>query len=132
MSDFEKVDSYKGYTYAIHLNDIRGFRCGYVEIEEAHPLYEVNFTDIDLDCILLSYSGRLNAISGYFIGWDHNHIWDGVDTKAIRQYHPDNAEDLIYEAICHKAECHGSHATLEEVEEECFAVIDELYRKYSW
>lgn len=131
MNDFEKVDSYKGYTYAIYLNDMRGFRCGYVEIEEDHPLYEVKFTDIDLDCISLSYSGRLNAISGYFIGWDHNHVWDGPDRDAIRRAHPDNAEDLIEEALSLK-DSFCIMTTLEEVEKECFNVIDELYRKYSW
>ena len=130
MNDFEKVNIYRGFKYAIHLNDLRGYRCGYVEIKEDHPLYEVKFNEIDIDCISLSYNGRLKIISGYFIGWDHNHIWDGVDKEAIRQYHPDNAEDLIYEAISLKDVCRGSRATLEDVEKECFNVIDELYRKY--
>lgn len=79
INQYEKVDIYRGYKYAIWFHDYQGYRCGYVQIPENHPFYEQNFTEIDLNSIGLSFSGHIKGLDGWFIGWDHHHLWDVID-----------------------------------------------------
>lgn len=130
MNDYEKIDTYKNYKYAIWLNTKKGYRCGYVQIPENHPLYEKSFTDFDLQSVQITFSGRIKNLSGWFIGLDHNHIWDGVDEDAIRKYHPNEADLLIHEAHSYH-DGYGFVATLNDVEQECQNLIEELIYIYN-
>lgn len=130
-SDYEKINVYRGYTYVIYLNTLRGYRCGYIKLNENHKLYNIHFRDIlTIESVQLTFSGKLKDLDGYYIGWDHNHSWDGVDEDAIRKHNPNNAEELIELVYATKDRCIGFAASLEDVEQECQQVIDELIKFY--
>lgn len=127
---YEIISYYKNYKYAIWFNDIQGYRCGYVQIPENHPLYEKFFGDIDLDSIGLSFSGKLKGLDGWYIGWDHHHIWDAIDEDGIRKIHGDDPEieKIIEYARSMSSDGYGFPSTAEDVENECYTVIEELIR----
>lgn len=53
--------------------------CGYVVIPEYSPLYGVDYDDLEDNIRVhggLTYSGRIDGIDGYLIGFDCNHAWD--------------------------------------------------------
>lgn len=130
INQYEKVDIYRGYKYAIWLNASYGYRCGYVELPENHPLYEKSFTDYDFQQIQLTFSGHIKGLSGWFIGWDHHHIWDGIDEEAVLEYYKDLPESeqnvkLEYAKSFGNNE-YGLVSYLEDVERECHDVIDYL------
>ena len=132
-SKYEIISTYRGYTYAIWLNITRGYRCGYVEIPKTHSLTNINFRELDIESVQLTFSGKIRDVSGHFIGWDHNHGWDGVDEDVIRAYYPEEqAEKLINEANMIKDHCCGFASSFNDVERECFNVIDELILKYPY
>lgn len=130
ISEYEKVDNYRGYRYAVWLNTKYGYRCGYVQLPEGHALQGIPFQDIDeISSVGLSFNGRIKGLDGYYIGWDHNHLWDGVDEDAIIKYNPDNYQELLeYARSLHDG--YGIYSTLSDVEKECHNVIDELIIKF--
>jgi len=128
---FEKIDTYKGYKYAIWLNTRAGYRCGYVFIPEDSCIYNMFFRDIDITYVELTYSGKLKDINGWCIGWDHNHLWDGTDEEAIIQHNQGKTEDELYEMIEYARSFHdyGGYSPVyscSDVEKECFEVINEV------
>ena len=129
ISACEKVDNYRGYRYVVWLNDKRGYRCGYVQLPEGHALQGIPFQDIDeISSVGLSFNGRIKGLDGYYIGWDHNHLWDGIDEEAIIKYNPDNYQELLeYARNLHDG--YRIYSTLSDVEKECHNVIDELITK---
>ena len=126
---YEKVGNYRGIPYAVGININRGYRSGYVGIPENHKLYQVphNKNNINLG-IDMDFSGYLKQLDGYFYGWDHNHIWDGVDEGIIRQYCEDEEilPQLIREAWEYRENKNTRAASLEDVEDEIRSVIDKL------
>lgn len=53
--------------------------CGYVVIPEYSPLYGVDYDDLEGNIRVhggLTYSGRIDGVDGYLIGFDCNHAWD--------------------------------------------------------
>ena len=128
--EYEVVDTYRGYKYVIYLNTRLGYRCGYVQIPNTHPLQEAFFGDVDISSVALTYSGKLKELDGFYFGWDHNHLWDGVDEDAIKLHHPDKADQYIEEAES-LHEGYGRYYSKDDVEQECKALIDELLSKYN-
>ena len=130
--DYEVIGKYKGLQYAVYFHDVQGFRCGYVEIPEDHPLYGKYFGDIDFNTIGLTFSGYIKHLNGWFIGWDHHHLWDGIDEEGIRKSHanlPENElEDILNYARSMTDDKYGLVSTTEDVEDECKQVIDEVIR----
>jgi len=94
---YEVVDKYKNYLYSVWFHDTQGYRCGYVQIPENHPFYEVHFTELDFNSVGLTFSGHIKGLNGWFIGWDHHHLWDGIDEEGIRKLHGNdpNIEDIL-------------------------------------
>ncbi len=133
MEEYEKIDTYKNFQYAVWLNTKKGYRCGYIKIPENHVLYEKQFDEFEcsIDSVMLTFSGHIKGLSGWFIGFDHNHLYDGVDEDAIRKYHPDNADFYINDAYSYHDGRYNIYATLDTVIEECQNVIDELITKYN-
>ena len=129
---YEVIGKYKGLQYAVWFHDVQGFRCGYVEIPEDHPLYGKYFGDIDFNIIGLTFSGHIKHLNGWFIGWDHHHLWDGIDEEGIRKAHanlPENElEDILNYARSMTDDEYGLVSTTEDVENECRQVIDEVLR----
>ena len=134
--EYEIIDTYKDYKYAVWFNDVLGYRCGYVKIPENHPFYEQPFMDIDIDSIELTFSGRLKGLDGWFIGWDHHHIWDGIDEEGIKKAHSDLPKKELYELLEYARSMSGANYSYYEtityangIEEECHMVIDEIISK---
>lgn len=53
--------------------------CGYVVIPEYSPLYEADYQDLEDDIRVhggLTFSGRIEGVDGYLLGFDCNHAWD--------------------------------------------------------
>ena len=132
--EYEIVSNYRNYQYAIWFNDVQGYRCGYVQIPETHPYYEMNYTDdnLDISSVGLTFSGHIKGLSGWFIGWDHHHLWDGIDEEGIRNAHSDLSEEELYEILEYArsmaGEPYGSVSYTDDVENECYKVIDELIK----
>ena len=128
--DYEVIDKYKNYLYAVWFHDIQGYRCGYVHIPENHPFYEVSFTELNFNAVGLTFSGHIKGLNGWFIGWDHHHLWDGIDEDSIRKLHRNdpNIEDILEyaRAMSGDSEYYNIYATTEDVEAECHRVIEEL------
>lgn len=87
-----KKGVYRGYTFVVKkyqengiyplFGDTSGFTtwyCGYVVIPEYSPLYGVDYQDLE-DYIRvhggLTFSGRIEGVDGYLLGFDCNHAWD--------------------------------------------------------
>lgn len=133
-SQYEKVDTYRGYRYAVWLNAPYGYRCGYVEIPENHPFYLMPYRDFDdeIESIGLTFSGRIKGLSGWFIGWDHHHYWDAIDEEAVLNYYKDLPEDQRYEKLEY-AKSFVDYESIfvsycDDVERECHNVIDEIIK----
>lgn len=53
--------------------------CGYVNIPKNHPYYHKHYSEIDNEIDVhggLTFSGGINSINGYWIGFDCNHYDD--------------------------------------------------------
>lgn len=132
IEEYEIVNTYKNYKYAVWFNDVQGFRCGYVQIPENHKLFEKSHRDYEIDSIQLTFSGHIKGLDGWFIGWDHHHSWDGIDEEGIRKAHSDLPEDKLEEIINIARSSSGDGYCLisyaDDVEHECHRVIDELIK----
>lgn len=130
--NYELVDTYKDYKYAVYFNDVLGYRCGYVKIPETHPLFEIPFTEVNLESVQLTFSGHIKSLSGWYIGWDHHHLWDGIDEEGIIKAHPDLPKEDLYKMIEYaRSYCsdYGYISYASDVENECHNVINELIRR---
>jgi len=127
---YEKIDLYRGFKYFVALNTEEGYRCGYVEIDEDYPLYDVHYSEIDcIESVDLTFSGNVKEFGGYYIGWGHDVSNEGVDLNAIAKHHPEDANKYIDRVRGFK-DVSAKFATLDDVEKECFEVINELIRRY--
>lgn len=130
--DYELINKYKNYKYAIWFHDTQGYRCGYVQVPENHPLYKKSYMDLDIQSVSLTFSGHIKQLDGWFIGFDHHHIWDGIDEDGICKIHGNdpNINDILEYArqMGGNSEYHSMFATMEDVEEECHRLIDELVK----
>lgn len=54
--------------------------CAYVGVRQGHPLYQVDYNDIDIDChggLTFSRGGNKYRPLGYWwLGWDYGHYGD--------------------------------------------------------
>lgn len=130
--EYEIVNTYKNYKYAVWFNDVQGFRCGYVQIPENHKLFEKSHHEYEIDSIQLTFSGHIKGLDGWFIGWDHHHSWDGIDEEGIRKAHSDLPKDKLEEIIniarSSSGDCYCLISYADDVEHECHRVIDELIK----
>ena len=130
--EYEIVNTYKNYKYAVWFNDVQGYRCGYVQIPENHKFFEKSHRDCEIDSVQLTFSGHIKCLDGWFIGWDHHHSWDGIDEEGIRKAHSDLPEDKLEEMIniarSSSGDCYCLISYTDDVEHECHRVIDELIK----
>lgn len=89
MDYIEKEFDYKGYHCVVTLNEI-GYRCGYVQIKEGHPLYDKRFTDINDNytlCMKLSYAGTMFPFNDdrYWIAFTCDRNGDKPDIQRVKE-----------------------------------------------
>lgn len=91
-SKIVKIGTYNGFAYIIRKIDscvpveykplflgTDYWFCGYVNIPKSHPFYQKNYDEITCEIDVhggLTFSGELNGMSGYWIGFDCNHYDD--------------------------------------------------------
>lgn len=130
--EYEVISEYKGLQYAVWFNDVQGYRCGYVKIPEDHPYFEKKDDELNITSVGLTFEGHIKGLSGWFIGWDHHHIWEGIDEEGIRKAHTNLSEDeletMLDYARVMAGDRYGFYSTKDDVEEECHRVIEELIR----
>lgn len=126
----EAKDEYRGFTYLILACCSQGYRCGYVQIPEGHPLYEKrefwNFnvgTEVNWG---LSFSGRLKDQTGWWIGFDCHHCNNGVDVDLIRNNYPEEEIEQILDELERTEVFYGYAPSKTDVEKDCMGIIDEL------
>lgn len=87
-----RKEDYRGYTIVVkkfHEDDFYPFLtdesvnniwyCGYAVIPEDHPFYGAYYDDLEDDIDVhggLTFSGELDGIDGYLLGFDCNHYRD--------------------------------------------------------
>lgn len=128
----EKTFQYYGYTCVIIFGDL-GFRCGYVGVPIWHPLYKVEYYDIDKAIDVhggLTYSGGLvdypiESEALWWFGFDCGHCWDGNDYELASKLFPDNNQ--FYQMQYMIPDC--PVCNIEYVEEECKKLAEQL-KKY--
>ena len=132
----EKVNTYKGYKYQIIFNPYMGFRCGYVQIPENHKLYEIDYPDVwnygDFG-VEFTFGGNLKNQAGFWLGWDHGHYGDGIDmenaVKYLKKLYGEGSTQYMTAMQILTIQDSGMpFATTEDVEEECFEVIEQLQK----
>ena len=113
-----EYNSYKGYNYAVISQGV--FPCGYVEIPQKHPYYNIDYDRLPyIECHGgLTFSGKLSPLlnlptNTFWIGWDYGHWLDlcGYDLK----YGNGRAFGIAYKT--------------EDVVRECINVINQLIAK---
>lgn len=130
--EYELISTYKGIKYVVWFNDVQGYRCGYVQIPESHPLYEKSYVDYNLNSIYLTFSGHIKNIDGWFIGWDHHHIFDMIDEDGIINAHSNMTSEELNDLLIYAhsmSDCvDGTSYYTNDVEKECMQVIDEILK----
>ena len=94
-------------------------------------MYNKYFGDIAIEftAVDLTFSGKIKHFDGWFIGWDHHHLWDGIDEEGIRKAHTNLPENELENIIDYARSMAGEGRrvlTTEDVEDECRRVIDEV------
>lgn len=119
---------YKGYEYLMVLNH-RGNRCGYVAINENHPLYNSEgYPDLEMHggCSYFDKQMTESTCTDKWIGFDCGHAFDAQDLDALEKYNPERAsyykEDNLRFRPCYDEVVR----TKGYVEENCKGIIDQL------
>lgn len=92
-----KKEDYRGYTIVVkkfHENGYYPFLidtginntwfCGYAVIPEDHPFYGADYDDVEGDVDVhggLTFSGELDEIDGFLLGFDCNHFGDSPEVE---------------------------------------------------
>ena len=65
-------------SYSLDYKRTTDWYCGYVRIPEGHEFYGKRYQDLPYFDVHggLTFSGELNGIDGYLIGFDCHHLWD--------------------------------------------------------
>lgn len=126
----EKIGEYKGYKYCILFMETRGYRNGYVSIENS-PYYNRSYQNLPIYCVNLTFGEYFKPLDSKCIGWDHMDDPE-YDLDSIKKYTTNEEVANMYISMLTltKPYIKGNYTTLEDVEKECHAVIDELI-KYS-
>lgn len=126
----EAKAEYRGFTYLVLACCNQGYRGGYVQIPEGHPLYEKReFWKFNVGYEVnwgLSFSGRLKDQTGWWIGFDCNHINNGVDVKLIRNHYSKEEVEKILDELEKTKDFYGYAPSKIAVERDCMGIIDEL------
>ena len=141
-----KVESdfhYKGLRCVVIITDMC-HRCGYVGVENNHPLYGVNYFD-EADFLKgspewyfdvhggITYSGGDNypvESNLWWFGFDCAHYGDGKDYKSVSEYQIIDKDRLKYYMECDKRfpDIRGVVRTQSYVEQECKNLADQLFK----
>lgn len=104
--------TYKNYTYFITFNST--WYCAYVIIPPTHPFFCLPYESLDISCHGgLTFSDHHYLIDQWCIGWDYGHIGD---------YNPNLPEYIQIDGFG----IPPHHWTKEEIEQECYNVIEQL------
>lgn len=110
-----------GLSAVVLMNNI-GFRCGYVGIDEDHPLYRVNYASSDIldsfnvhgGLTFSDFSKRLGDKNLWWFGYDCGHIGDIPSKEYIGEY-----KRRVHSDYWHMEEKEGTHKSLEYCVQEC-------------
>ena len=126
----EKKFDYKGHECICIFNQL-GFRCGYVSVIE-----NKEFITYDIDCHCgLTFNGELSSDCEpkykYYIGFDCGHICDKQDLEQAYKYELiTETEYMFHKAVCNQiGDFSGVVRTLEYVEEQCKAIVEQLEKQ---
>ena len=131
MSKFaivEKRFEYKGHNCICIFNP-RGFRCGYVSVDDNKDFFEY---DIDCHCGLsfgASYLNKeYNSKDSRYIGFDCDHICDGHDYDTALKYGLINEREYynLIEMEIFLTTFLQPVRSLEYVENECRKIVEQL------
>lgn len=118
-----------GLRAEVLFNLFSGFRCGYVYIPENHPLYGVDFWDMDDINVHggVTYSDNSKEDNTWKIGFDCGHAYDGIDIESLEKHLP----ECTYEDKCEKYKAMNSLSggeirTKEYVTEQCELLAKQL------
>lgn len=131
----EKRSSYRGLQYIIVLDGL-GYRCGYVGCPESLNDFYITYYDdlpIQLDCHggitfsdFVSNFDIHNSPRLWWLGWDYNHM-DGLDIESVRKLYGENQVNWIINNLeGYEQLKQYKFYSLDEVEEECKHVIDQI------
>lgn len=124
----ENVFGHEGYTCVVVFGDL-GFRCGYVGVPVWHPLYRVEYYDIDKPIDVhggLTYSGGsvdypIESEALWWFGFDCGHAWDGFDYELSSELFP--YQQQFYRNM-HRSE--GQICSSDYVAAECRSLAEQL------
>lgn len=134
---------YKGFPCVVLFQPLC-HRCGYVGLPKGHPLYNVDYAEIDIDCHggLTYASDELSGVDipdTWWIGFDCAHAGDRQDLETGKLYFKDDPERLKTIEILERTEekfdkrypnaPKESIRTKEYVENECKKIVDQLVAK---
>jgi len=135
----EETGKYKGFEYLVTFTP-RGHRCGYVAINDNHPLYgKSDECDIDLDmhggCTFFDFQKTDQKCTDKWIGFDCAHVGDRPDHETRIKYFGEctvdqEAEQLMFRALYRAlgiwSSEYGSIRGKDFVAGECKRIIDQL------
>jgi hypothetical protein len=131
----ESKFDYKGFTCVVIFQGM-GHRCGYVAIPKGHPLFNVDYECIDVDChggltYAASYLyGQEDNPALWWIGFDCAHYMDGKDFETARKYFSNDTSLMRsldeLERIEKMFPTGEVVRTLAYVEQECRNIVDQL------
>lgn len=92
-----KKEEYRGYTIVVKnifengiyplfpdTSEYSNWYCGYAVIPEDHPFYGADYDDVEGDVDVhggLTFSGELDGIDGFLLGFDCNHYGDSPEVQ---------------------------------------------------
>lgn len=121
-----KEGKFEGYKYYICGNPINGIPLAYVVLPKNHKLYNKDYMEIsDINCHGgLTFSG--NRFKEFVIGWDYGHAGDFSPLiRGKEKITTISILDFLYPPT-ELSKTTGKRWTIEEIENECQAVIRQL------
>ena len=125
ISIIEKEGSVENFDFAVKLYK-DGHRCGYVRIPENHPLYNQDYSKIDVECHGGLTFSKLITIEnsflpkGFWIGFDCQHCFDLPDVESVKKVWGK------YEENDYWGWGDGEVRSLDYVESECRGIINQI------
>lgn len=139
-SKIESEFIYSGYKCIVTFTPV-GHRCGYVELNKEHEYYRRNFNKIPVACHGgLTWSanyipGTLDNKDKWYIGFDCNHSFDGIDLETYKIMYDkelsvlgDNERDLVCSSVVTMAHVKSEYEykSKEYVEKELKRIVDQI------
>ena len=122
-SRLEKQFTYEGRLCSVWVHP-HGFRCGYVNVGDASPLYGRSYDELANAVSIhggLTFSGQVNELYAWCFGIDFAHAGDSPDPTT-----PEAQRTFEFDEWFSMMPTHGHIWTLEEVMDEVRSLSDQL------